>query len=60
MFGALFREYIAIFSEKRRKGNRFLFINKFLNLGGLYRGPLFFWFVYYGNITYIGKGIFLD
>ena len=35
MFGALFREYIAVFLEKRRKGYRFPFINRFLNFGGL-------------------------
>ena len=60
MLNALFREYIAIFSEKRWKGNRFLFINRFLDFGGLCRGPLFLWFIYYGNVIYVGKGIFLD
>ena len=60
MLSALFREYIVIFLEKRRKGSRFLFIDKFLNLGGLCRGPLFFWFMYCGNVAHVGKGIFLN
>ena len=60
MLSALFREYIVIFSEKQRKNGCFLFINRFLNFGGVYRGPLFFYFVYGNNITYVNKSIFLD
>ena len=60
MFGALFREYIAVFLEKRRKGSCFLFVDRFLDFGGLCRGLLFFWFMYCGNIAHVGKGIFLD
>ena len=60
MFSALFREYIVVFLEKQWKGNRFMFINRFLDLGGLYRGFLFLWFMYCGNIIYVGKGVFLD
>ena len=40
MFGALFREYIVIFSENRREGNRFPFVNRFLNFGAFI--PLFY------------------
>ena len=60
MLGALFREYIAVFLEIRRESNRFLLINKFLDLGGLYYGPLFLYFIYRDNITYISRGILLD
>ena len=50
---------MAIFLEKRREGNRFSFINRFPDFGGLYYGPLFLYFVYLGNVIYIGRGIFL-
>ena len=60
MLGAFFQEYIIVFSEKWRKSNYFLFIDRFLNFGGFYYGPLFLYFVYRSNITYIGEGIFLD
>ena len=55
MLGALFREYIAIFLEKRWEGNHFSFVNKFLDFGAFTTGPYLFYFV-----TYVGKGIFLD
>ena len=53
MFSALFRKYIAVFLEKRRKGNFFLFVDRFLDFRGLCRGPLFLCFVYRGNVIFL-------
>ena len=42
MLGALFREYIVIFSEKWREGNRFSFIDRFPDSGASAAGPYSF------------------